>query len=225
MILTLLGITAFYLWPDVKAIGWGCAVAGIFVLVAWAILEIRSYHPVSKLPSPATESAPQPSQSAPGKGKPTAYSELQKAIEKVSAESSDWTTGVHKCESAYWRYTNSVTSGRGRLSQSDKDQAGLRYALCVQTLMQNFHPAESMSVGTAVEDAIERMQMPVEKQITPNEASQLRQAYEAALVTAETPPSLNELQTRSVDPRRFEQLVDFLTELLKQLGGYRESPM
>lgn len=112
-ILTLFGIAAFYLWPGVKAIGWGCVVAGIFVLVAWAILEIRSYYPVSKLPPPATESAPEPSQSAPGKGKPTAYAELQKAIEKVSAVSSDWTTGVHKCESDYWRYTNRVKSGTG----------------------------------------------------------------------------------------------------------------
>ncbi|HKS72488.1 MAG TPA: hypothetical protein VJQ82_04780 [Terriglobales bacterium] len=90
--------------------------------------------------------------------------------------------------------------------------------------MQNFHLAESMTVGTAVEDAIKRMEMPGEKQITPNQASQLRQAYRAALVTAETSPSLNELQTRRVDPQRFEQFVDFLTELLKRLGDYRENP-
>lgn len=310
-ILTLLSIAAFYLWPGVKAIGWLCLVAGICVLLIWAVLEIRSYGLISKLvlairrwplysvilvallafvlgsfgtymivgskvpslsvvtesppapevpfagnkkgkasgnstraapsiktvghnhpaaqpatvrPSPARQITPHSSQRLSGRPELSAYSQVQKVAEEVNTKSRNWADGLDFCQAGYDQYVGMA----GELSKSElqsiRKKALNRYVACVQAFLDRFRPVDQGAVEAAVEDAIKRMQMPGEKQITPNQASQLRQECEAALANAQAGPSLDDPKPDKADRSRFKPLADYLTKLLKRLGGYRENP-
>jgi hypothetical protein len=41
LIVGLIGIPAFYLWPDKKWIGWVCLLAAVVLVLVWFVLELR----------------------------------------------------------------------------------------------------------------------------------------------------------------------------------------
>lgn len=135
---------------------------------------------------PVTQPATQPLQSPSGELQPSAYEEVQFAIDIVQKFAPQWEQGLRGCNASREETTRRFTDAT---TQSDKDDERVGYGLCLRDFENKFQKdwnGQSAPVGPAINDAIARMRMPGAKQITPNEASQLGRTCNGALSTAGT---------------------------------------
>lgn len=199
---------------------------GISGSILFSVLGWIRYHHEMLAKSPVViMRTPAPPLSNPSRQtQPSAYSELKKVTEAVDKESKDWINGVDMCQSLHDKWLAGVEGEGNPPTQADKGRASRRYVKCMQRLMDGFHMEDSMAIGSAVEDAIARMQKPGKLQITPNRASALSREFKDALTKSQNGPSLENPKPDVNDRLRFKPLLDFLTGLLKQLGNYPESP-
>ena len=82
-------------------------------------------------------------------------------------------------------------------------------------------------VNKAFDDALNRMQMPGAKKLSPNAIGKEKGAFNATTDFTHirlTALEIDRDKGRSLDPERFDKLLDYLNSLHAKLGDYSEMP-